>query len=193
MGAAFHRLVIFISLSLSLSCRCLFVDCHLTNLCHLVIDCRLVINCCLIIVVLLSLSSSLLSSLSLSSSLSSCCHRRLVILVLLSSSCYHLAFFFSSDIHCRPRISRRHHRCTSTPPPHQADCNFLHSPPPLPLLMFFIGGCHRMIRAFGVNPRHPQLSLASHHIPRCHCRHRHPLPSTTISSTSFCNLHFSAG
>jgi hypothetical protein len=134
LGAAFHHLVIFISSSLSLSRRCLFVDCHLADLRRLVVDCRLVINCRLIIVFLLSLSSSLLLSLSSSSLLSSCCHRCLVILVLLLLSCCHLAFFFSSDIRCRPRICRRHHRCTSTPPPRQADCIFLHRP--LPLVIF---------------------------------------------------------
>ena len=124
LGAAFHHLVVFISSSSSLSCCCLFIDCHLADLRLLVVDCCLIIICCLIIVVLLSLSLSSLPSLSSSSSLSSRCHRRLVILVLSLLSCRHLAFFFSSDIRCCPRICRRHHRCTSTPPPRQVDCNF---------------------------------------------------------------------
>ncbi len=141
--------------------------CHCLRLCcHL---CHRHRHCLLVVIVILS---------------SWCCCRCLV--VISPSSSLQTSIAAPASVAAITTAHQIHHHVRLT-------VIFLHSPPPLPSSMFSIGGPHRMIRAFGVNPRRPQLPLASHRIPRCHCHCRHPLPSTTISSTWFCNLHFSAG
>jgi hypothetical protein len=193
LGAAFHRLVVFISSSLSSSHRCLFVD-------H---------------VLLIFFVSSLIavSSLIVVSSLLSCCHClclrchlchchrccHLIVIVVLSSWCCCHRLVSIAPSSSLPTSIAAPTSVAAITAAHQLHHHvrliviFLHSPPLLPSSTFSIGDHHRMIRAFGVNPRRPHLPLASRRVPHCHCRCRHPLPSTTISSTSFFNLHFSAG
>ena len=141
--------------------------CHCCHLhCHL---CHLYCRCLLVVIIILSCW---------------CCCLCLVV-ILSSSSCPTSVAAPASVAAITAAHPLRHHV--------RLIVIFLHSLPLLPLSTFSIGGHHRIIGAFGVNPRCPQLPLALHRVPRCHCRRRHPLPSTTIFSTLFCNLCFSAG